>query len=207
MDRACMEYGIKGGLIFCLAREFDAETNQIVLEKAIRYRNRGVVGIDLAGTEKNAMELGRDVAPYAAIFRRARESGLGTTIHTGETRATSGEGVISAVRNLQPNRIGHGIRAAYSEEALEVLAESGTVLEVCPTSNLHTRAVSGVEDFRMIIGNFLSHEVRFTINTDGTYLCGTNLKNEFEVLMNAGAIDSVQAEEVRKEAFRASFLD
>ncbi len=57
MDRAVLEYGVKAGLIFCLAREFDHPLNDILVEKAIKYRTRGVVGIDLAGTEKNALEL------------------------------------------------------------------------------------------------------------------------------------------------------
>ena len=50
MDRACLEYGVKAGLIFCLAREFTPELNEILLQKAIKYTGRGVVGIDLAGT-------------------------------------------------------------------------------------------------------------------------------------------------------------
>ena len=108
----------------------DAETNDIVLEKAIRYQPRGVVGIDLAGTETNAIELNESVVRYAEIFQRARDAGLGTTIHTGETKNTSGEGVTAVVRRLKPDRIGHGIRAAYSEEAIGALVESQTVLGV-----------------------------------------------------------------------------
>src|SRR5512143_4271963 len=57
MDRAVMEYGVQAGLIFCLAREFPLELNQILVEKAAKYRRRGVVGIDLAGTERHALEL------------------------------------------------------------------------------------------------------------------------------------------------------
>src|SRR3954470_10110374 len=57
MDRAVLEYGVRAGLVFCLAREFEPGLNEILVEKAIRYRRRGVVGIDLAGTEKHAVEL------------------------------------------------------------------------------------------------------------------------------------------------------
>ena len=57
MDRATLEYGCRAGLIFCLAREFEPRLNEIILEKAIRYRKRGVVGIDLAGSEAHALEL------------------------------------------------------------------------------------------------------------------------------------------------------
>ena len=206
MDRACLEYGVKAGLIFCLAREFEAEQNDKIVQKAIQYRDRGVVGVDLAGTESRTIELSSAVDKYAQIFARARDAGLGTTIHTGETKATSGEGVISVINKLKPDRIGHGIRAAYSDEALDLLAESRTVLEVCPTSNLHTRAVGNLEEFRFILNTFVERGVAFTINTDGTYLCNTNLSREFRLLEEADILSSNQLEAVRKRAFEHSFI-
>ena len=206
MDRACLEYGVKAGLIFCLAREFEAEQNQKIVRKAIQYRDRGVVGVDLAGTETKTIELSDAVEQYAAIFEEARDAGLGTTIHTGETQATSGEGVIAVLKRLKPHRIGHGIRAAYSDEALDLLAETQTVLEVCPTSNLHTRAVQELDEFNFILNTFADRGVPFTINTDGTYLCNTNLRREFELLEGANILSSDQLEVARKRAFEASFL-
>jgi len=206
LDQARMDYRVKCGLIFCLAREYPPEQNEIILEKAIKYHNRGVIGIDLAGTESHTIELEESVEKYAVMFARAREAGLGTTIHTGETLATSGEGVIAAVERLKPDRIGHGIRAAYSEEALRVLAASGTVLEICPTSNLHTRAVSGIEEFRFILDAFDDNGVRFTINTDGTYLCGTSLRREFALLTETDILSRERAENARLLAFEASFI-
>ena len=206
MDRACLEYGVEAGLLFCLAREFPPEQNEKILEKAIKYRSRGVLGIDLAGQEKSPMELTSAVEKYAKIFARARAAGLGTTVHTGETQATSGEGVMAVVNRLKPDRIGHGIRAAYSEEATAVLADTGTVLEVCPSSNLHTRAVSHLEEFKYILGTFDSTGVLFTINTDGTYLCGTNIAREHQLLVESGVLSEDRAEECRTLAFRSSFI-
>jgi adenosine deaminase len=206
MDRAVLEYGGRAGLIFCLAREFEPELNAKLIEKAIKYRSRGVVGIDLAGTEKHAVELDASVGKYADMFERARSAGLGTTVHTGETQNTAGEGVIAVVQRLKPDRIGHGIRAAYSPDALSVLADTGTVLEICPTSNLHTRAVKNLEEITFILGTFRDSGVRFTVNTDGTYLCGTTLRREFEKLLAAGAITPEQAEDCRQLAFASSFI-
>jgi adenosine deaminase len=207
MDRACLEYGVKAGLIFCMAREFEPELNEKLVNKAIKYRHRGIVGIDLAGTEKKPLELSDGVAKYAKMFQKARDAGLGTTIHTGETRDTSGEGVIAAIKHLKPDRIGHGVRAAYNEEAMKALADTGTVLEICPTSNLHTRAVRHLEEFKFILGTFLEHNVRLTINTDGTYFCGTNLKREFQLLEEAGILSEDELEEMRLLAFEVSFID
>src|SRR5512135_3148083 len=112
MDRAVLEYGVRAGLIFCLAREFEPRLNEIIVEKAIRYRRRGVVGIDLAGPERHAVELGREVEVYRELFARARAAGLKTTVHTGETAGTGVEGVRAVVEQLEPERIGHGIAAA-----------------------------------------------------------------------------------------------
>ena len=206
MDRAVLEYNLRAGLIFCLAREFTAELNEIILEKAIRYRGRGVIGIDLAGTESRAIELADDVGRYAEMFQRARDAGLGTTIHTGETVNTAGEGVIAVLEHLKPDRIGHGVRAAYNKEALQRLADTDTVLEICPTSNLHTRAVRHLEEFKFVLGAFIDAGVPFTINTDGTYLCGTNLRREFRLLTESGILTPAEAETARLTAFARSFI-
>src|SRR5262249_11449988 len=74
MDRACLEYGVRAGLIFCLAREFPLELNEIIVKKAVKYRARGVVGIDLAGPEMHTLELGADVEGYRDLFARARRA-------------------------------------------------------------------------------------------------------------------------------------
>ncbi|NOY25715.1 MAG: adenosine deaminase [Oligoflexia bacterium] len=206
MDRACLEYGVRAGLIFCLAREFDAELNAIIVDKAIMYQSRGVVGIDLAGTEQDPMELSDGVERYARLFARAHDAGLGTTVHTGETAATSGDGVIAVLDQLKPDRIGHGVRAAYSETALDRLADTGCVLEICPTSNLHTRAVRHLEEFRFILGTFADRGVRFTVNTDGTYLCSTSLRREFRLLAEAEILSLAELETARALAFEASFI-
>lgn len=206
MDRACLEYGVRAGLMFCLAREFSPDVNEIILDKAIKYQARGVVGIDLAGTESNAIELNESVDKYAAIFARARAAGLGTTIHTGETTQTSGEGVVAVVQKLKPDRIGHGVRAAYNEDAVQALADSGTVLEICPTSNLHTRAVRHLEEFKYILGTFIEAGVPITINTDGTYLCSTSLRREFSLLGESGILSEAELETCRKRAFDVSFI-
>ncbi|MEO1338123.1 MAG: adenosine deaminase, partial [Myxococcota bacterium] len=163
LDRACLEYGIRGGLIFCLAREFSADLNEIIVDKAIKYRNRGVIGIDLAGTERNNLELQADaVVRFADMFARARAAGLKTTVHTGETPNTDGAGVIAAVKHLKVDRIGHGIRAAHSDEAMQILKDEGVTLEICPTSNLHTRAVADLQELKWVLRRFLDNGVRFT---------------------------------------------
>ncbi|HJZ85860.1 MAG TPA: adenosine deaminase [Polyangia bacterium] len=206
LDRACLEYGVRAGLIFCLAREFPLEHNEILLKKAIRYRGRGVVGIDLAGPEKHTLELGEEVMLYRELFARARKAGLGTTIHTGETAHTAASGVLAVLEKLEPDRIGHGVAAAESPEAMAKLAERGCVLEICPSSNLRTRAVRDVAHLCEVLRNFGEAGVRFTVNTDGPYLLATHMRQEIELLMQAGALNESQVLECITTAQRASFV-
>jgi adenosine deaminase len=207
MDRAMLEYGVRAGLIFCLAREFDHRLNSIILEKAIRYRHRGVVGIDLAGTETRALELDADqVGAYQDLFQRAREAGLKTTVHTGETRGTGAEGVIAVVDRLRPHRIGHGIRAAYDEAAMRLLREQDVVLELCPTSNLHTHAVSGVEELKHIVQTFLDRGVKVTLNTDGPYLLETDMQSEVAMVEKHGIMTPAQVDRALAWAREYSFI-
>lgn len=207
MDRAVLEYGVKACLIFCLAREFDHRLNSIILEKAIKYRNRGVYGIDLAGTEQNALELRPELVPqYEDLFARARQAGLKTTIHTGETAGTGADGVMAVVERLRPHRIGHGIRAAYDEAAMKVLKERDVVLELCPTSNLHTKAVEGIREFAHIVRTFWDRGVKITLNTDGPYLLDTDMRREIDLIERHEILTPSQVDQTLAWARQYSFI-
>jgi len=208
MDRAVLEYGVRAGLIFCLAREFDHRLNEILVEKASKYHRRGVLGIDLAGTEKLALELDpAEVARYRQLFAYARSVGLKTTVHTGETAGTGAEGVRAVVEELEPHRIGHGIRAAQDEAVMDLLRERGVTLEICPTSNLATRAVSSTAEMREILQKLWKRGVRFTINTDGPYLLDTSMAREVEMLRRHGVLADEQIEQTFRWAREASFVE
>jgi adenosine deaminase len=207
MDRAALEYDCRAGLIFCLAREFDPRLNEIILDKAIKYRRRGVVAIDLAGSEDHALELRpEDAKPYAEMYARARAAGLKTTVHTGETTSTGADGVRAAIELLRPHRIGHGVKAAYDETAMKLLREQGIVLELCPSSNLSTRAVSGWDELKHVIRTFLDRKVKITINTDGPYLLETDMQRELVLLREHGILDEAEIDQCLAWANEASFL-
>jgi adenosine deaminase len=207
MDRAVMEYGVQAGLIFCLAREFPLELNEIIVAKAAKYRRRGVVGIDLAGTERHALELmPAEVERYRALFADARKAGLKTTVHTGETAGTGAEGVRAVVEQLEPHRIGHGICAARDQRVMDLLRERGVVLEICPSSNLATRAVGSLEELGSILGRFWKHGVKFTVNTDGPYLLDTNMRTEVKLLREGNVLSEEQLEQALQWAREATFI-
>ena len=208
MDRAVLEYGVRAGLIFCLAREFEPRLNEIIVDKAIRFRRRGVVGIDLAGTERHAVELmPAEVARYREMYARARAAGLKTTVHTGETARTGAEGVRAVLEQLEPHRIGHGICAAQDEHVMAMLRERGVTLEICPSSNLATRSVASLEELGEILQRFWRAGVRFTINTDGPYLLDTNMRREIDLLRDRLLLANEQVEQALRWAEEATFVE
>ncbi len=165
------------------------------------------MGIDLAGTERNAVELDpTELGRYRELYRHARAAGLGTTVHTGETAGTGAEGVRAVVEQLEPDRIGHGVRAAQDERTMALLRERGVTLELCPSSNLATRAVASVEEMGRIIAALWSRGVKFTINTDGPYLLDTSMRGELRLLRDAGAISEEQIDQTLRWAREATFV-
>jgi len=200
MDRASLEYPVRPGLIFCLDRAFPYELNEIIAEKAIAWRDRGIVGIDIAGPESATFR----VADYRSLFRRARRYGLGITVHTGEAGPI--EEVVRVVELLEPDRIGHGVKAAYDPRAMAAIRERGIVLEVCPTSNLSTGVVSGWDEFRWIFDTFRRNGVRFTINTDGPEMLKSYIRDELATLGRLGILSLEEQEVVAATAMAASFV-
>jgi len=146
------------------------------------------------------------VADYGDLFARARAASLGTTVHTGETTYTAAPGVLAVLKELAPSRIGHGIGAAASEEATAKLAESGTVLEICPSSNLRTHAVASLAELGAALRTFENAGVRYTINTDGPYLLNTHLRSEYQLLLDAKILSEAEAERSVAVAHGATFI-
>jgi adenosine deaminase len=200
IDRASLEYPVRTGLIVCLDRTFSQNLNEILVEKAIRYAKRGVVGIDMAGSAMRGFRY----AEYRGLFRRAAREGLGLTVHAGEDEGHMS--VREVLEHLSPDRIGHGVRAIEDERTMELLQSSGVTLEVCPTSNLNTRVVRDVEGLRRVFRSLKSHRVSFTINTDGPEMLKTNLRGEIDFLLKERILEVGEVLEANRVAFEASFI-
>src|SRR5919202_1219420 len=206
LDRAGIEYPqVRAGLILMMDRTFTPELNAIIVEKAIRWAPRGVVGIDMAGPRPDG---GRyDYLQIAPMVEEARAAGLGVTIHVGEEGSDVGRAEIAeVVEALRPDRIGHGILAAGDPELMHAIAEAGIVLELCPTSNLLTKALPDQEALRKTLRRFVEHGVGFTIATDGPEMMRTHLRDELELLRRIGALGEDELEEANRRGHEASFL-
>jgi adenosine deaminase len=205
LDLASLEYPqVRAGLILMMDRTFTAAQNMVIVEKAIRYAARGVVGIDIAGPRPGGTRY--DYTQIAEHIETARAAGLGVTIHVGEEGGAWGvEELREVVEVLRPDRIGHGILAAHDPELMAALRAAEITLEICPTSNLLTKALAGEEDVRAVIRTFLEHGVPFTIATDGPEMMRTHLRDEFELLLRIGALDRDEAAAANERGHAAAF--
>jgi adenosine deaminase len=206
LDLASLEYPqVRAGLILMMDRTFSAEQNMVIVEKAARYAPRGIVGIDIAGPRPGGARY--DYTAIAPQVEAARAAGLGVTIHVGEEGGEFGVAELHEVVSvLRPERIGHGILAAGDLGLMAQLEDAGTVLEICPTSNLLTKALPHTDAVRSTLRTFLEHGVAFTIATDGPEMMRTHLRDEFELLLRIGALDESEAAAANARGHAAAFI-
>src|SRR5438552_1766406 len=205
LDLASLEYPqVRAGLILMMDRTFSARQNMVIVEKAIRYAARGIVGIDIAGPRPDGGRF--DYTQIHDHVDAAHEAGLGVTIHVGEEGGRWGiEELREVVDVLQPDRIGHGILAAGDPELMAALREAEITLEICPTSNLLTKALAGEDELRRVFRAFVEHNVPFTIATDGPEMMRTHLRDEFELLLRIGALGEDEARAANARGHAAAF--
>ncbi len=205
LDIARLEYPkVRAGLILMMDRTFGARQNEIIVEKAIRWAGRGVVGVDIAGPRPGGVRF--DYTRLAPMVETARAAGLGVTIHVGEEGETGAEEVGEVVESLRPDRIGHGILAARDPALMRLVRDAGVTLEICPTSNLLTRALAGEEELRETLRRFVEHGIAFTIATDGPEMMRTHLREELALLHRIGALDEDEIAQANARGHAASFV-
>lgn len=201
MERALLEHkNLAGGLIFCIAREYPYDLNAKIIEKAIKYHDRGVVGVDVAGPAGPDFHL----SDYGDLFKKAREAGLGITIHSGEVHDAND--MWEALEHISPDRIGHGVLAAYDDALMDELVKRGTVLEVCPMSNLATKAIKDLAELKFILGKFVEKGVKFTINTDWPEIIEEGrLRRQYQLLLGHDVLSEEVLKKCTETAFEAAF--
>jgi adenosine deaminase len=206
LDLARLEYPqVRAGLILMMDRTFTAEQNAIIVDKAIGWSPRGIVGIDIAGPRPGGARY--DYKTVAPMVETAREAGLGVTIHVGEEGGDMGrEEIGDVIEYLRPDRIGHGILAAGDRALMTALRERDIVLEICPTSNLLTKALPDDDAVRETFRAFAENGVLFTIATDGPEMMRTHLRDEFELLSRVGALDDAELRAANARGHEAAFV-
>lgn len=201
MEQAVLEHPqIKAGLILMADRQQPLESGQIIFSKAIKYANRGVIGVDIAGPERKSFSM-KASKPF---FEKIRQARLGITVHTGE--AGSLEELKFVVREICPHRIGHGVKAYLDKKLMADIVKQKIVLELCPTSNLKNSVIKNYKEMRKIYRVLLKAGIRLTINTDGPEMYRTHLLNEQQILFKNGIFSQKEIDQCVKWAFEASFV-
>lgn len=202
MERALLEYKrLRAGIIFCLDRHFSIDKNTIIVEKAIKYHRRGIVGIDFSNYGSKDFSY----KDYTRLVEKARSAGLKVTAHTGETNDTND--MWDCVEYIKPDRIGHGIKAAYDTKLMARLAKTKTHLEVCPFSNLMTKAVKDDVEMKHILQTLYEAGVQFSINTDWPETVeNAHLNTQIQYLLEHDMMSQKQIDQTNKWGFGATFI-
>jgi adenosine deaminase len=129
------------------------------------------------------------------------------TIHVGEEGGEHGvEEIGEVVESLRPDRLGHGILAAREPSLMEAIRAADITLEICPTSNLLTKALQDEAEVRETFRAFVEHGVPFTIATDGPEMMRTHLRDELELLLRIGALAETELRLANERGHDASFV-
>ncbi|MBO8434679.1 MAG: adenosine deaminase [Tyzzerella sp.] len=188
---------IKCGLILCCMRGENIEDRNLkTVEVAKKYLGDVVCAIDLAGAESLY-----PTEMFEKVFEKANEYKLPRTIHCGEAK---GPESIRKALSYGTKRIGHGVNAIYDEELVKELVEKGVTLEVCVTSNYHTKVVDSIEKHPM--KKLFDAGVRVTVNSDNMTVSNTNIHKEIEILKNKLGFTDADIEKIQKYAEEARFL-
>jgi aminodeoxyfutalosine deaminase len=200
--RARDEFGVEMAWIFDIVRNIQpddrrAQWADYTLARAVEGMADGVIALGLGGAE-----IGNPPEAFAPWFARAREAGLRRIPHAGETDEP--QSVWGAIRALEAERIGHGVRSIEDPALVDYLREQNLALELCPTSNLRLG----------VYPDYAAHPLRrlyeagvpITINADDPPLFNTTLNDEVELLATAFGLSLDQIDEILLNGVRYSFL-
>jgi len=192
------DFGLVLRWIYDIPGESGLPAADATLDYALNHRPDALVGFGLGGPE-----IGVPRDQFEPHFTAARAAGLHSVPHAGET--TGPETVWDSLRLLGAERIGHGTSSAADPALLEHLAESGVALEVCPSSNVATRAVVSLDEHPLPA--FVAAGVTVTVNSDDPPMFGTDLNHEYAVAADLLGLDESGLADLAKAAVRASFAD
>ncbi|MGY6210423.1 adenosine deaminase [Cytobacillus firmus] len=198
MREAEEQFDIKGNIILSCMRTMSVESAFEVVEKGKIFLGEGVVAIDLCASEEEGF-CGKFIEPIAL----AREYGYRVTIHAGETGI--GQNVLESVEWLGAERIGQGIFIKDCEKAYKLVKEKQVVLELCPTSNVQTKAVTQFSEHP--ISDFHRDGIKVTVNTDNRTVSDTTMAKECDIVSKEFAISAEDYKQIYMNSVEAAFAD
>ncbi|MCL5429810.1 MAG: adenosine deaminase [Chloroflexi bacterium] len=197
LQEAEAKFGIVCRLIVAGLRDHDPQVNVDLARIAGRLTDQGVVGFDLAGDEA-----GYPASLHRGAVETAREMGLGITVHAGE--AAGAENVRYAVEVLGAQRIGHGVRSIESRVVMDLLKKCQILLEICPTSNVHTGTVPSIEEHPL--KTLYDYGIPISINDDDPITSRTRVSNELMLLQTVFGMPLETLQEIQLATLDHTFL-
>ncbi len=170
LSNAEKDFNIKTGIILCGIRHISPEVSLKLADLTVQFKNKGVVGFDLAGAEENFPAKHHQEA-FSLILR----NNINTTLHAGE--AYGPESIHQAIHYCGAHRIGHGTRLKENPELMDYVNDHRIALEMCLTSNIQTKSIRSFREhpFRY----YLNKHLRVTLNTDNRLISNTTLTDEY----------------------------
>lgn len=206
LDRGRRDFGISSGLIICAMRNMDVSLE--MAELAVDFRERGVVGFDLAGEEG-----GYPPKKHVDAFHYIQRQNFNITIHAGE--GFGKESIWQAIQYCGAHRIGHGTRliddiaVAHGKvvklgDLAQYVLDKRIPLEICLISNVHTGATRSVAEHPFKV--FYQAKFRVTLNTDNRLMSDTNMTKEFEAAVDNFELTLDDLEKITINAMKSAFL-
>jgi adenosine deaminase len=191
------KYGIESNVIICGIRNVSSESSLEMAELAVAYKNRGVVGYDLAGAEYD-----HPAKHHRAAFQLVRDNNINVTIHAGE--AYGPESIHQAIHVCGAHRIGHGCRLREDGDLLHYVNDHRIPLECCPSSNVQTGAI---RDFAAHpIKLYKNLGLRVTVNTDNRLVTDTTVSKELWLCNKVLGFGLADLKQIILSGFKSAFL-
>ncbi len=197
LQQAEKKCGIITGIIICSLRNMSPLHSLELSKLAVKYKNKGVVGFDLAGIEENFPAKKHKEAFYLIL-----NNNINTTIHAGE--AFGPQSIHQAIHVCGAHRIGHGPRVHEDKDLLNYINNHRIPLEICLTSNIHTKAVVSIS--KHPFKHYMNEKVRVTLNTDNRLISNTSLSNEYEIAINNFNLNENEIRTIIVNGFKSAFL-
>jgi len=191
------DHGIESNIIVCGIRNISAESSLEMAELAVAYKNRGVVGFDLAGAEYD-----HPAKHHKAAFQLVRDNNINTTIHAGE--AYGPESIAQALHVCGAHRIGHGCRLREDGDLLHYVNDHRIPLECCPSSNVQTGAIKDLKSHPIRL--YADLGLRVTVNTDNRLVTDTTVSKELWLCHTEMGFSLRDLKQLIISGFKSSFL-
>ena len=191
------DFGIQSNVILCGIRNISPESSLEMAQLAVAYKNRGVVGFDLAGAEYD-----HPARHHLKAFNLVRDNNISVTIHAGE--AYGPPSIHQAIHVCGAHRIGHGCRLREDGDLLHYVNDHRIALECCPSSNVQTGAVEDLATHPLKLYHDLG--LRVTINTDNRLITDTTVSKELWLCHTKMGLALEDIKRMIVSGFKAAFL-